>query len=518
MRCLKLTPFLMPNINTLKIRFMKSFCAVALVLSGFLSEAQNVTRPPNIIFILSDDLSWGDLGCFGQEKIMTPNIDRIAREGIRFTQAYAGNSVCAPSRSSLMQGLHQGHARVRSNSYNSYRESLQPGDVTVASILKQAGYKTGLFGKWGLALHNQPGVPNNMGFDEFYGYLNQQQAHTYYPEFLYHNQERVYFPGNAPHFEYENYSKSSSYDDDGKVRPNGIKDPSKAKYSFDVYCERSLEFVKKNKDNPFFLYLAYTPPHGPLIVPDLGAYRDKDWPIQHKEWAAMITRMDTEVGKLMTLLDELAIDDNTIVFFASDNGYSTAYENRYLREVPGPGLDEFFTLRGPTRGMKGQTYDGSFHVPAMVRWPSKIAPNQVSDHVWAFWDFLPTAAELAGAEAPKNIDGLSIVPTLLGKGKQKQHEYLYWEFEQNQAVRKGKWFARRENGGKIELYDLDADAKQSKDLAEGNLKLVKQMEKIMEVAHTPSDVWPSPGETPEGFKDRMRQNNIPERPDNHSLY
>jgi arylsulfatase A-like enzyme len=491
---------------------------IFLLFAGTSHGQKENNPPPNIIFILSDDLSWGDIGCYGQKKIKTPNIDQLAREGIKFTQAYAGNSVCAPSRSSLMQGLHPGHARVRGNSRASFRESLQPGDITVASVLKQAGYKTGLFGKWGLALYNQAGIPNNMGFDEFFGYLNQQQAHTYYPEFLYHNQERVYYPENAGHYKYENYSKQSPYDRDGRVLPNGIKDPSKAKNAFDEYCERSLEFVRKNKNDPFFLYLAYTIPHGPLIVPDLGEYKDKDWPIQHKEWAAMITRMDTEVGKLLKLIDDLGLDENTVIFFASDNGSSSGYESRYLKEKPGPTLTDFFDLASPTRGKKGDSYDGAFHVPALARWPGKIAPNQVSDHIWAFWDFLPTAAEMAGAQAPSGIDGISIVPTLLGKGKQQQHDYLYWEFTQNQAVRKGKWFAHRANGGAIELYDLISDPQQSIDLSKSNRKEVKKIAQIMDEAHTPSDVWPTPGETPEEFHKRLRENNIPERPDNISAY
>jgi arylsulfatase A-like enzyme len=502
----------MRNVNIILITI------IFLLLANYANAQKPETRPPNIIFILSDDLSWGDLGCYGQKKIKTPNIDRIAREGMKFTQAYAGNSVCAPSRSSLMQGLHPGHARVRGNEQQDFRESLQPGDLTVASVLKQANYKTGLFGKWGLSLHNQPGVPNKMGFDEFFGYLNQRQAHTYYPEFLYHNQERVYYPENASHYKLENYLKQSPYDQDGKVLPNGIKNPAKAKNSFDVYSEKSLEFVRENKNNPFFLYLAYTIPHGPLIVPDLGEYKDKDWPIQHKEWAAMITRMDTEVGKLLKLIDELGLDENTIIFFASDNGNSTGYENRYLKEKSGPSLVDFFDLASPTRGKKGDSYNGAFHVPAVVRWPGKIAPDQVSDQIWAFWDFLPTAAEIAGIQAPSDIDGISILPTLLGKGKQKQHDYLYWEFIQNQAVRKGKWFAHRANGGEIELYDLISDPQQSRDLSSTNSKIVKKVEQIMGNAHTPSDVWPSPGESPEEFKKRLKENNISERPNNISVY
>ena len=492
---------------------------IILVMSASVLNGQKQEhRRPNIIFILSDDLSWGDLGCYGQQKIKTPNIDRLAGEGIKFTQAYAGNSVCAPSRSSLMQGLHPGHARVRGNGYLNYRESLQPGDITVASVLKQAGYKTGLFGKWGLALHNQPGTPNKMGFDQFFGYLNQRQAHTYYPEFLYHNEERVYYPENALHYELQNYSRKSSYDKDGKVLPNGIKNPSQAKNAFDEYCAKSLEFVKENKNDPFFLYLAYTIPHGPLIVPDLGEYKDKDWPIQHKEWAAMITRMDTEVGKLLKLLDELGLEENTIIFFAADNGNPSGYDNRYLKERKGPTISEFFDLASPTRGKKGDSYDGAFHVPAVVRWPGKIAPKQVSDHMWAFWDFLPTAAEIAGIKPPSNIDGISLLPTLLGNGKQKQHDYLYWEHTGNQAVRMANWYAHRASGSSVELYDLVSDPQQSVDLSSKNPKIVRKVRKIMEEAHTPSDVWPSPGETTEEFNNRLKENNIPDRPDNIGLF
>jgi len=492
--------------------------SACLLSTSCINAPKEEKRAPNIIFILSDDLSWGDLGCYGQQKIKTPNIDRIASEGIRFTQAYCGNAVCAPSRSGLMTGLHPGHARVRDNSYKSYRESLQKGDFTVAMMLQQAGYKTGLFGKWGLSNYNQPGIPNNMGFDEFYGYLNQQHAHTYYPEFLYHNKERVYFPENSEHFKIENYSRPSPYDENGKCMPLGIKDPSKAKYSFDIYCEKSLEFVKTNKDKPFFLYLAYTTPHGQLIVPDLGIYKDEDWQIQHKEWAAMITRMDTEVGKLIALLKELKLDDNTIIFFASDNGNSAGNDDRYLKSKSGPTLSEFFNNASPTRGDKGDSYDGAFHVPAMARWSGHIPPGQESDQIWAFWDFLPTAAEIAGIKTPSGIDGISILPSLLGKGEQKQHDYLYWEYKQNQAVRSGKWYAHKSNGKSIELYDLISDPQQSNDLNSNFPDITKKMEGIMLKSHSPSDVWPSPGETQQEFIKRLKDNNIPERPDNVQLY
>ena len=491
--------------------------SILLLTNSVKAKEEN---PPNIIFILSDEFNWGDLGSYGLNKIKTPNLDRIAGEGMRFTHAYSGASVCAPSRSSLMQGLHQGHARVRGNSFHGYRESLQKGDFTVAMLLKKAGYKTGMFGKWGLALHNQPGIPGKMGFDEFFGYLNQQHAHTYYPEFLYHNEERVYFPENGEHHKFENYSKASSYDEEGKVWPNGINDPSKAVYSFDIIAEKSLEFVRKNKDNPFFLYLPYTIPHGPLIVPDLGEYQDKDdWDIQHKEWAAMITRMDTEVGKLLDLLQELSLDENTIIFFASDNGNSSGYDGRYLNVNPdATPIMDFFHSFSPTRGGKGGSYDGAFHIPAIVRWPGHIGANMVSAQIWAFWDFMPTVAEIVGIEPPSGLDGISILPTLLGDGKQVQHEYLYWEDDQNQAVRYGRWFAHRANGGEVELYDLPADPQQSHDLSQRFPGIVKKIEQIMSIAHTPSDVWPGPGETPEEFNKRLSDNNIPERPNNAAEY
>ncbi|HRE51524.1 MAG TPA: arylsulfatase [Flavitalea sp.] len=497
---------------------MKKYILIALFLLSLSdTNAQGSTkRAPNIIFILADDLSWGDLGCYGQKKIKTPNIDRIAYEGMKFTQAYAGSSVCAPSRSALMQGLHPGHMRVRSNEYKVYMESLQEGDLTVAMLLKQAGYKTGLFGKWGLGGSGQPGIPNKMGFDEFCGYLSQRQAHCYYPEFLYHNQTRIYFPENGDHYRFENYTRKSPYDEDGKVRPWGIKDPAKAKYSFDIYSEKTLDFIRENKDNPFFLYLAYTIPHGPLMVPDLGAYKNEDWPIQHKEWAAMVTRLDTQVGSILKSINDLGLDENTIIFFASDNGFSAyGYEGRYLEEKEGPTLEAFFNLTSPTKGRKGDTFNGAFHVPAMVRWPGHIAPGQTSDHIWAFWDLMPTAAALAGVNSPKNTDGISMLPVLTGKGKQKQHDFLYWEFKNTQMIRTEKWFGRRAGGSQhVELYDLIADPQQNNDLSASNPNIVKRIARMMDKSHTPGDVWPSPGETAEELEKRLIDKNLPPRPNN----
>ncbi len=462
-------------------------------------SGKTAVEKPNIVFILVDDLGYGDIGCFGQEKIQTPHIDQLAKEGILFTQAYAGNAVCAPCRSTLMQGVHPGHARVRGNMINGYRESLREGDYTVAMMLQEAGYKTGLFGKWGLGLHNQYGIPNRMGFDEFFGYLNQRHAHCHYPEFLYHNEERVYYPENGTHHDINNYSGEQTYDENGNCQPLGIEDPAKAKYAFDVYCEMSLKFVRENKENPFFLYLAYTPPHGAYNAPELGIYTNKDWSLSHKVYAAMITRVDTEIGKLMHLLKELNIDENTLVVFASDNGNTNG--NAKKGEIP---TKIFFDDESPRAGMKGDIRDGAFHVPAIARWPGHISPAQESDHIWAMWDFLPTAAELAGVAPPEGLDGISILPTLLGAtGKQQQHDFLYWEYQGEQAVRMSNWYGYKNREGTLEIYDLDKNPEQDEDLSAQFPNIAKRIEEIMKKEHTPSDVWPSPGESEDAFKQRM---------------
>ncbi|MDX1285601.1 MAG: arylsulfatase, partial [Draconibacterium sp.] len=470
------------NLNKLmNIVILAFFVFACTGKSGEQVKSSENPEKPNIIFILVDDLGYGDIGCFGQTKIQTPAIDKLAAEGMRFTQCYAGNAVCAPCRSSLMQGLHPGHARVRDNGYNNYRESLQEGDVTVAMMLKEAGYKTGLFGKWGLGLHNQYGIPNVMGFDEFYGYLNQRHAHNQYPEFLYDNTERVYFPENGTHHIIENYRGKQHYDENGICHPLGIEDPSKAKYAFDVYCEKSLEFVKANKDNPFFLYLAYTPPHGAHVVPELGVYNEKDWMLEHKVYAAMITRVDTEIGKLMQLLKELNIDDNTLIVFASDNGNTNGNVTRGENSTKA-----FFQHESPRRGQKGDIFDGAFHVPGIAHWPAKIKPGQTSDHIWAMWDFFPTAAEIIDVNPPENLDGISILPTLLGENeKQQKHEFLYWEYKKEQAVRMGKWYGYKNKQGKLEIYDLEKNPEQDTDLSTDFPEIAERINEIMQTEHTP---------------------------------
>ncbi|XOV94070.1 MAG: arylsulfatase [Bacteroidota bacterium] len=467
-------------------------------------------KDPNIIFILVDDMAYRDIGAFGQKKIQTPSIDKMAKEGMIFTNAYSGNAVCAPSRSSLMQGLHPGHARVRDNEYNDYREGLLEGDYTVAMMLKQAGYKTGLFGKWGLALHNQYGIPNRMGFDEFYGYLNQRHAHCHYPEFLYHNEERIYFPENGTHHIRKNYKANQPYNENGICQPVGIEDPSKATYAFDWYSEKSLDFVRQNKDHPFFLYLAYTPPHGSYIVPDLGEYTNNDWPLDHKVYAAMISRVDSQVGKLMSLLKELNIDENTLIVFASDNGTTKGNVPRGDNTTL-----EFFENGSPRAGLKGNMLDGAFHVPGIARWPEKIDAGQTSNHIWAMWDFLPTAADIIGIQAPVKTDGISILPTLLGeKEKQQKHDFLYWEFKAEQAVRFGKWYGYKNKEGKLEIYDLEKNPAQDKDLSAEFPEIAQRINGIMMAEHTPSNAFPSPQESDKEFALRMKKQGIPERPIN----
>ncbi len=498
-----------------KMKISLYILALLCLVGTRCDKKEPAMKKPNIIFIMADDMGYNEMGCYGQELIETPNLDRIAEKGMRFTNAYSGSAVCAPSRSCLMEGKHTGHARVRENSYNGYRESLQKGDFTVAMLLKEAGYTNGMFGKWGLGLHDQYGLPRTMGFDEFHGYLNQQQAHNHYPEFLYVNEERIYYPENGTHHMGQ-YRDNVDYDENGILHPKGIEDPKKAKYAFDEYCKSSLEFVRKNKDKPFFLYLPYTPPHGANIVPELGIYTNKDWPLTHKVYAAMITRMDTEIGKLLNLLEELNIADNTLIIFTSDNGNSDPKPNE--GEIS---IKELFQNQSPRAGSKGDILDGAFHVPAIASWAGHIKPGTVSDHIRAFWDILPTIADIVGVRPPKDIDGISFLPSLLGEpSKQKDHKFLYWEFKGEQAVRMGNWYGYKNKDGKLEIYNLIDNPDQNIDLSKKHPEIAQKIGTIMIREHTPSDAFPSPGETNEEFMKRIKALGITDadRPKNVSNY
>jgi len=441
------------------------------------SAGKSSAKKPNIIFILADDLGYGDLGCFGQKRIKTPNLDKMAEEGMRLTQHYAGSTVCAPSRCVLMTGLHTGHCLVRGNA----RVPLRPSDVTVAELLKGAGYKTGIVGKWGLGEPDSTGIPNRQGFDYWFGYLNQRHAHNYYPSYLWRNQEK---------FHLKNEVKS--------INPPGGVATKKVEYSHDLFAKEALAFVERSKDGPFFLYLALTIPHANneagnkgMEVPDYGIYADKDWPEPQKGHAAMITRMDGDIGKLFAKLKELAIDDNTFVFFSSDNGPHREGGNN----------PNFNHSNDPLRGIKRDLYEGGIRVPTLARWPGKIKAGTTTDHISGFWDFLPTCAELADFKAPKDIDGISMVPVLLGKSKkQKKHEFLYWEFHEQgkkQAVRTGDFKGVRLNANKkpdgpIELYNLKTDIGEKNNIADKHPDVVAKIEGYMKKARIPSKDWPWP--------------------------
>jgi arylsulfatase A-like enzyme len=445
-------------------KFLFSFFCALCAAGGQLSA-----EPPNIIFILADDLGYGDLGCYGQRQIQTPNLDRLALEGMRFTQCYAGSTVCAPSRCCLMTGRHTGHATIRGNAL----VPLRPEEVTAARVLKSAGYATGLIGKWGLGEPGSTGVPNHKGFDYFFGYLNQVHAHNYYPDYLWKNQEKVPVAGN--------------------VVKNNVAS-ARSQYSHDLFTREALEFVEGHAKEPFFLYLAFTIPHANnergrlegngMEVPSDAPYSDRPWPSVEKNKAAMITRLDADVGRLLKRLKELGLEDKTIVFFTSDNGPHKE-----------GGVDpKFFHSSGGLRGIKRDLYEGGIRVPMVVRWPGKIKAGTVSDQVWAFWDFLPTATELVGAKAPPDVDGISITPTLLGTGAQKQHEFLYWEFHERgstQAVRMGNWKAIRPKPGiPLALYDLTQDITEMENVAAKHPEVAAKIEEYLKGVRTESPQWP----------------------------
>ncbi|MBE3065061.1 MAG: arylsulfatase [Spirochaetes bacterium] len=437
---------------------------------------------PNVVFILADDLGCADLGCYGQKKIRTPNIDKLAAGGIRFSQCYSGSPVCAPSRCTLMTGYHSGHGQIRDNLQVGGPEGwtlgstiggqwpLAQGTFTVAHLFKNAGYTTGAFGKWGLGRVGTPGDPQKQGFDQFFGYICQRQAHTYYPNHLWRDGEIFWIKENL----------------DGAERV----------YSHDLIAEEALKFLRTNKDRPFFLYVPFTIPHAALQVPEdsLAEYRDlePDPPydgsrgyVANKRpracYAAMITRMDKSIGRLTTLLKELGLEENTLVIFSSDNGPSNE----------GGSDASFFGGAGPLRGLKGSVWDGGVRVPFIARWPGAIRPGIESDHVAAFWDFLPTCAELLGEQPPKGLDGISMLPTLLGRSGQERHRYLYWELKGQQGVRMGDWKAvRLQPDEQIQLFNLGTDIGEKHDVAEQHQDIVARMQAILTNGRTESDVFP----------------------------
>jgi arylsulfatase A len=460
-----------------------TFCWILLLLAFDLKGQVNNKSKPNIILIFADDLGYGDIGCYGQQKIKTPNIDALAKSGIKFTQFYAGTSVCAPSRASLMTGLHTGHAPVRGNKtfQPEGQTPLPDSSLTIAMELKKAGYNTSAIGKWGLGYITTSGAPSKKGFDNFYGYNCQSLAHNFYPEYIWDNETKVELPEN-------------------KIKP--------VVYSGDLFQNRALKYIgEQKKDKPFFLYLAYTLPHVDLTPPHDSIYDHYvklfgEKPLEqpdrrnhnkqfvelnpHAAFAAMVARLDKYVGEIAEAVTRKGMAENTVIIFTSDNGPH--------REKGGD--PEFFNGNGEYKGIKRDLYEGGIRVPLIISWKGKIKPGQETDHVSALWDFFPTFQQIAGLPARETIDGISILPLLQNK-KQMDHEYLYWEFHEQggkQAVRWKNWKAIRlnvSNGNEVsELYDLSKDPSETVNVAAQNLKVVQQMEEFMRKAHQRNNDWP----------------------------
>jgi arylsulfatase A len=459
----------------------------SLVLAAC-SSAEKKQPLPNIIYILADDLGYGDLSCYGQAKFNTPNIDRLAAEGMLFTQHYTGCTVSAPSRSSLMTGLHTGHTPIRGNKgwKPEGQWPLPAASVTIPEMLKTKGYITGAFGKWGLGFIDTEGDPNSQGIDEFFGYNCQSLAHNYYPGHLWHNREKI--------LQHEN--------DSGKT----------GAYAAEVIHKQAIVFLEKNRNKPFFMFYPTIIPHAELFakedymerfrgkfepekefkgVDDGPTFRQGPYGSQkesHAAFAAMVAHLDDYVGEILSKIKELGIEENTIVMFASDNG----------PHLEGGADPDYFDSNGPLRGYKRDMYDGGIRTAFLVKWPGMVQPGSKSDHISAFWDLMPTFAEITGAETPGAIDGISFLPTLLGKKGQKQHEYLYWEFHEQGgklAVRMGNWKGVKLNAdktpqGETELYDIVNDPGEEKNLAADNPDIVRRIEEIMKEAHIKSEIFP----------------------------
>lgn len=445
--------------------------------AGNVKEASEKTKP-NIIYILADDLGYGDISCYGQDSFLTPGIDKMAQEGMLFTQHYAGSTVCAPSRCALMTGLHTGHARVRGNK----RVPLKKEDITIAELLQKEGYKTALYGKWGLGHAGTSGIPNLKGFDDFTGYLSQRRAHNAYPDWIWNNEDTLWLENEVLHA-----------GEEGSPDRGGVA-TKKVTHSHNIFTQKARNFITKNKENPFFIYLAYTLPHANneaklfnrigMESPDTLLFKEKNWPAAQQAHAGMIASLDKDVGELLDLLKELNIDNNTLVIFTSDNGPHSE----------GGAIPEFFNSNRELQGIKRDLYEGGIRVPMIAWWPGTIEANTESNHISAFWDFLPTACEAAGINIPENTDGISYLPELLQKD-QKSHDYLYWEFFEKggrTAILKDKWKAVRydvnENpDAHIQLFDISTDIEEKNDLSDSHPQLVEEFRLLFQQARSSSD-------------------------------
>ncbi len=471
------------------MRSVRLFCGLAVLAACGGEAPEPGSSKPNIVWIMADDLGYGDLGAYGQTQIQTPHLDRMAAEGIRFTDVYAGFTVCAPSRSVLMTGQHTGHTRVRRNG----SPGLLDEDVTVAELLKEQGYATALIGKWGLGMEDSPGAPWRQGFDHFFGYLSQGHAHNYYPQFLMRRGDRVPLRNEV--------IPSGRYNGMSGVAVKRVD------YSHDLLMEEALSWLQEHASEPFFLYLALTIPHANneagaregggdpgmqnvkaeigahrerigMEVPDAGIYDGKDWPGPQKGAAAMISYMDAGIGRLFDALRQHGVDENTLVFFTSDNGPHKEGGNDPF----------FFDSNGPLQGYKRSLHDGGIRVPMIVRWPGKAPAGATSDFVWYFADFLPTVADLLGFEVPESVDGISVLPTLTGARQEGGDRFLYWGGTPGnaEAVRWGKWKAVREGPEEpLELFDLTVDPGEENDVAADNRATVDAVRQYIDQAVTP---------------------------------
>jgi arylsulfatase A-like enzyme len=451
----------------------------ACILSAGCKEAKGrqEIKKPNIIYILADDLGYGDLSCYGQKTFSTPNLDRMAKDGILFTRNYAGCTVSAPSRASLLTGKHTGHTSVRVNLTN----LVQDSEPTFASVLKDAGYVTGIIGKWGIG-HDCPNDdPKKKGFDFSYGYINMWHAHNYYPDFLVRNGAVEKIEGNV----IGDYVAMVTWDE---PKPAGVGySIKKTHYSPDLFEKEALKFIEKNKDTSFFLYFPITIPHANneadngMEIPSYGKFESTDWPETEKGFAALVTKLDSIVGSIRAKVQDLGLEKNTIIIFTSDNG----------PHKEGGHKVEFFDSNGDLRGNKRDLYEGGIRTPMIVCWPGKITPETKTDQAVAFWDVLPTFCEIAGVKVPENIDGISYLPTLYGKPQeQKQHDYLYWEFYEDngkQAIIKGNYKGLLLNLREkpvFELYDLSVDTSETTNIASEHPNIEKEMRSIFTEAHS----------------------------------
>ncbi len=470
-------------------KYLFPICSLILLATACLDtqskqqQKADTPMPPNIIYILVDDLGYGDLGCYGQKILKTPNIDQLAAEGMMFMQHYAGSTVCGPSRASLLTGKHTGHTSVRGNQPPG--QLLASEEVTIPEALKSAGYTTGIIGKWGVGHPPPPNDPALNGFDHAYGYINMWHAHNFYPEFLYLNGEKKSLAGNET-------DRSFDYP---KTMPEGTGVAKrKLTYALDEFQDDALSFIEANRDTTFFLYLALNAPHANneagnylgdgMEVPSYGQYAERDWPNPEKGFAAMIELIDGMVGEVVSKLQETGIDEKTLVVFTSDNG----------PHQEGGHKADFFDSNGPLRGKKRDLYEGGIRMPMLARWPGKIGAGSSTDHISAFWDVLPTFCDLAQTSTPKGIDGKSFLPTLLGQAGQEAHEYLYWEFYEaggKQAIRKGDWKLVKlnlkdpEKVVETELYQMTTDSSEIRNVAGKHLGKVEELEALLQEAHTP---------------------------------